>query len=175
MKSIVAGILIMAAVITSCNSYSEKKETVSRRSRDEMADINRYLIAKDRERILNYIERHNLLMKESPTGLWYSIKTEGEGSSYKDGDKVRFNYKCTLLDGSECYSSDETGPREIIIGRSQAEQGLVEGLKLLRPGAEATFIIPPYLAFGLIGDGKKIPSRAIVVYNVIILRPDFLE
>jgi FKBP-type peptidyl-prolyl cis-trans isomerase len=40
---------------------------------------------------------------------------------------------------------------------------------MLKQGAEATFILPPFLAFGLIGDGKKIPSRAVIVYNVNIL------
>jgi hypothetical protein len=31
------------------------------------------------------------------------------------------------------------------------------------------FILPPFLAFGLVGDGKKIPPRTIIVYNVSIL------
>jgi len=48
---------------------------------------------------------------------------------------------------------------------------LNEGLRMLKQGAEATFILPPFMAFGLIGDGKKIPSRSILVYNVTILPP----
>ena len=43
-----------------------------------MADLNSYLVQKDRERIQNYIERKNLNMTESPTGLWYQILNEGE-------------------------------------------------------------------------------------------------
>ena len=35
------------------------------------------------------------------------------------------------------------------MGRSEMEAGLNEGLRMLKPGAEAIFIIPPFLAYGL--------------------------
>jgi len=136
-----------------------------------MADLNRYLVQKDKERIKSYIERKNLKMNESPTGLWYQIIDAGEGKVFTDNDKVVLDYECSLLDGTKCYSSKELGPKELIVGKSEMEQGLNEGLRLLKPGAEAIFIIPPFLAYGLIGDRKMIPSRAVIVYNVNILRP----
>ncbi len=49
---------------------------------NEMADLNKYLMRKDRERIKNYIERKNLKMNESPTGLWYQIIKEGNGQNF---------------------------------------------------------------------------------------------
>jgi FKBP-type peptidyl-prolyl cis-trans isomerase len=49
------------------------------------------------------------------------------------------------------------------------EAGLNQGLRMLKPGAEAIFILPPFLAYGLPGDGKKIPSRAVIVYRITIL------
>jgi FKBP-type peptidyl-prolyl cis-trans isomerase len=137
-----------------------------------MADINRYIIQKDRERIQSYSERKGLIIKESPTGLWYSIEKEGEGEFFKDSDRIVFEYECSLLDGTCCYSSDEPGPMEIVLGRSELAAGLNEGLKLLKPGGEAIFIIPPFMAYGLIGDGKKIPPRATLVYNIRIISKD---
>jgi FKBP-type peptidyl-prolyl cis-trans isomerase len=59
---------------------------------------------------------------------------------------------------------------ELILGKSEMEAGLNEGLRMLKPGAEAIFIIPPFLAYGLIGDKKMIPPRTVIVYNVNILR-----
>ena len=53
-----------------------------------MTELNRYLVQKDREIIQNYIERKDLKMKESPTGLWYLIKNEGSGQFIKDNDRV---------------------------------------------------------------------------------------
>ena len=153
--------------LSSCYNNSERGTTNLKPGKNEMADLNRYLVQKDRERIQNYIERKNLSMKESPTGLWYQISKEGTGDFFTDNSKVILDYELSLLDGTKCYSSKELGQKEIILGRDEMVAGLNEGLRLLKPGAEAIFIIPPFLAYGMVGDGKKIPSRAIIVYNVL--------
>ena len=41
---------------------------------------------------------------------------------------------------------------------------------LLKEGDAARFILPPYLAFGLLGDENKIPPRSTIVYNVEMLK-----
>jgi FKBP-type peptidyl-prolyl cis-trans isomerase len=169
-KKILFLILIMS--LFACREKHVNSNIDSRPGKNEMADLNRYLIQKDRERIKNYIERKNLHMSESPTGLWYQIIKNGKGKTFSDNDKVIMNYQCSLLDGTKCYSSDNLGPKQIVIGRSEIEPGLNEGLKLLKPGAEAIFIMPPFLAYGLVGDRKMIPSRAVIVYNVNILQPE---
>jgi FKBP-type peptidyl-prolyl cis-trans isomerase FkpA len=158
-------------ILASCRNDSEQRITGSKPGRDDMTELNKYFVQKDRERIQNYTERKNLNMIESPSGLWYQILKPGEGSFFTDADKVLMNYECSLLDGTLCYSSATMGPKELILGRSEMEPGMNEGLRLLKPGAEAIFIFPPYLGYGLIGDGKKIPSRSIIVYNVNILQP----
>jgi FKBP-type peptidyl-prolyl cis-trans isomerase len=160
-------ILLLFAFV-SCKNNSEKSITNYGPGKNEMADLNRYFVQKDRERIQNYIVRKNLKMAESPTGLWYQIIKEGAGENFSDNDKVILDYECSLLDGTKCYSSKKLGPKEVILGRSEMEPGLNEALRMLKPGAEAIFIIPPFLAYGLIGDGKMIPSRAVIVYNVNI-------
>ncbi len=161
---------LIVILLVACNNNKEDRSGPARPGREEMADLNRYFVQKDKERIQNYIERKNLIMKESPTGLWYGILREGTGSSFTEGSKVVFDYDCSLLDGTECYSSAETGPKEVILGRSELEEGLNQGLRMLKPGAEAIFIIPPFLAYGLLGDRKKIPPRAVLVYKVYNLR-----
>ena len=163
-------VLLLAAFLVSCREKPGNANINSKPGKNEMADLNKYLIRKDRERIKNYIERKNLKMNESPTGLWYQIIREGSGNVFTNNDKIVMDYECSLLDGTRCYSSKDLGPKEIILGRSEIEPGLNEGLKLLKPGAEAIFIIPPFLAYGLIGDRKMIPSRAVIVYNVNILQ-----
>jgi FKBP-type peptidyl-prolyl cis-trans isomerase len=137
-----------------------------------MEELNRYLIRKDRERIENYIERKGLQMTESPTGLWYQIIRQGEGNFIKENNRIVMGYVCSLLDGTQCYSSEELGPMEVIPGRTSIPAVLYEGLRLLKPGAKAIFILPPFLAFGLPGDGKKIPPQSVVIYNVNILRAE---
>jgi len=158
-------VLLLAA---SCQRSGGELKQAPRPGREDMEEVNRYLLRKDREVIMNYIGRKNLKMTESPTGLWYMIKKPGTGENLKDNDHILMNFECYLLDGTLCYSSSENGPRDIVIGRSELEPGLNEGLRLLRRGAEAIFIIPPFLAYGLVGDGKKIPPRSTIVYNITI-------
>jgi FKBP-type peptidyl-prolyl cis-trans isomerase FkpA len=162
-------IFFIVALISCKNNPGEGKLNL-KPGKNEMADLNKYFVQKDRERIQNYIERKNLKMNESNTGLWYQIIKEGNGKSFTDNDKIVLDYECSLLDGTKCYSSKDLGPKEVIIGRSEMEPGLNQGLRMLKPGAEAIFIMPPFLAYGLIGDRKMIPSRAVIVYNVNILQ-----
>ena len=105
---------ILLFVIISCKNSSEKTISRPEPGKNEMADLNRYFVQKDRERILNYIERKNLKMVESPTGLWYQILKEGEGNKFVESDKITFDYECSLLDGTKCYSSKDLGPKELI-------------------------------------------------------------
>jgi FKBP-type peptidyl-prolyl cis-trans isomerase FkpA len=164
------GILFIAFL--SCRNNDRSHLPVKKPGREEMADLNKYLVEKDRERIKNYIERKDLHMTESPTGLWYQILEEGSGRNFRDKDKIVMEYECDLLDGTKCYSSRQLGPKELILGRSPMEAGMNEGLRLLKPGSHAIFILPPFMAYGLVGDGKMIPSRAVIVYNVNILQTD---
>jgi FKBP-type peptidyl-prolyl cis-trans isomerase FkpA len=163
-------IILLGVSLIACREKPGNAIINSKPGKNEMADLNKYLIQKDRERIKNYIERKSLKMNESPKGLWYQIINEGNGKIFTDNDKITLDYECSLLDGTKCYSSKDLGPKEVILGRSELEPGLNEGLRLLKPGAEAIFIIPPFLAYGLIGDRKMIPPRAVIVYNVNILQ-----
>jgi FKBP-type peptidyl-prolyl cis-trans isomerase FkpA len=165
-------IVIFLSVIISCRNSPESRISHPGPGKNEMADLNRYLVQKDRERIQNYIERKNLKMAESPTGLWYQILKQGTGDPLTDNNKFIMDYECSLLDGTRCYSSTTLGPKELVLGRSSMEPGLNEGLRMLKPGSEAIFILPPFLAYGLPGDGRKIPSRSIIVYNVHILQAE---
>jgi FKBP-type peptidyl-prolyl cis-trans isomerase FkpA len=165
-------VFILSVFLAGCTDKPAGKVAGSRPGKTDMAELNRYLVQKDRERIQNFIERKDLKMTESPTGLWYQIINEGSGKTFTDNDKVIMDYECSLLDGTICYTSEKLGKKEIILGRSQMEPGMNEGLRLLRHGAQAIFIMPPFLAYGLVGDGKMIPSREVIVYKVNILRPE---
>jgi FKBP-type peptidyl-prolyl cis-trans isomerase len=161
-------IIVMIFTIPACRDVPDKQKNKLPGTND-MEDLNVYFVKKDKERIQNYIDRRNLSMKESPTGLWYQISKEGEGEYFRDSDRVIYKYDCSLLDGTKCYSSDELGPKEAILGRTELEAGLYEGFRMLKPGAEAVFILPPWLAYGFVGDRNKIPPRAVIVYSVTIL------
>jgi len=67
------------------------------------------------------------------------------------------------------FDSISTGLKKFIIGKGQAENGLEEALLMMKYGDKARLILPPHLAFGLLGDDKKIPRRAIIVYEIEVV------
>lgn len=160
-------ILVTSLVISSC-SNEKPVALISKPDKSDMEELNRYFIQKDKERIQSYIERKKLNMAETSSGLWYQILKQGSGELLVPGDRIMMDYELSLLDGTLCYTSEESGPREIVLGRTGIEPGLYEGLLMLKPGAEAQFIIPPFLAYGLPGDGKKIPPRSVIFYKIRI-------
>jgi FKBP-type peptidyl-prolyl cis-trans isomerase len=159
---------ILIVIISACNNKGQTNVTLKRPTGKEMAGLNTYIVEKDRERIISYTERKNLVMKETESGLWYTIRNAGSGGHLKDKDHVMMEYRCSLLDGTLCYSSETLGQKEIVLGSSELEAGLNEGLRMLGRGGEALFIMPPFLGYGLLGDNKAIPPRATLVYEIKI-------
>lgn len=172
MQSRILLIVLILMSFISCGRNNTDISTVSPPGKGEMEELNRYMIQKDRERIISFIERKGLSMTESPTGLWFQVISEGQGKTLNENMMISMEYACSLLDGTLCYSSEQTGPKEVLLGRTGIEPGLYEGLKMLRNGAEAYFILPPFLAHGLPGDGDRIPPRSVIVYKVKILRTE---
>lgn len=169
MRSI-SNIMLIIIILswTGCHDKTEQKKETGRISKEQLAEINRQLLIKDRERIISYIDRKGLEMKETDTGLWYSESIRGKGS-ISNGDIVTLEYTCSLLDGTVVYDSKEDGLMNFEVGKSDIPSGLNEGVKLLAEGSEALLILPGYLGYGLLGDENKIPARSILVYNIKVL------
>lgn len=158
-------------ILISCKKdpVAYKNKSQNKNTEEALIEVNRLLIKKDQEKIKNFINKKGWQMKQSKTGLWYEIHKSGQGDSAKQGLIATINYKCSLLDGTVCYTSDTDGPKSFLIGKGNIETGLEEGILYLREGSVARYILPPYLAYGLPGDGKKIPARAIIVYEIKLL------
>jgi FKBP-type peptidyl-prolyl cis-trans isomerase len=62
----------------------------------------------------------------------------------------------------------KSGPKVFRVEKSEAESGLHEAVQLLHQGDSARLVLPPHLGFGMVGDGNKIPPRAILVYMIKI-------
>ena len=167
--------LLSVFLFIACNNdnnkitYKQINNQPKSGKKDTLKLINKSLITTDRERITAYIKRRDWNMSESKTGLWFEIYQHGKGIKLKKGAIVKFNYKLELLDGTLCYSSDSLGVKELKVGQGGIESGLEEALLILKRGDKARFILPPYLAHGLLGDNNKIPTRAIIVYYIEIL------
>lgn len=131
--------------------------------------VNKFLVQKDIELIGSYAARHGWEMEVTGSGLFYEIYERCDGTRAENGMKVRIDYRLSLLDGTLCYSSEQDGAKEFLLGKSFEISGLELGVAMMREGEKARFIIPPHLAYGLLGDEKRIPARSIIVYEVELL------
>ncbi len=157
----------------SCNPGRQQKENSPRKehvNEETLMRTNRYLVEKDDERIQRFIERRGWKMTRNNTGLWYQIYAHGSGPKVTRGKKVTIKYTVHLLDGTLCYSSEESGPKTFIAGHGSVERGLEEGILLMRQGDKARLILPPFLAYGVPGDRKMIPPRSVIVYDIEVLK-----
>jgi len=117
--------------------------------------------------IQQYLKRRpNWDVSETGTGLRYMIYRQGDGDSAVRGWYAKVDYKISLLTDVVLYSSKETGTSSFKIDQSDVESGLQEGIKRMRTGDKAIFIIPSHLAHGLVGDMNKIPPLETIVMDI---------
>ena len=159
--------LFIQVFLSSCiRDDPEQKKKVPAIDEETLISTNRYIIQKEVERIENYVERRGWDMDITKSGLWYMIIEKGNGPDAVEGKIATIEYEISLLDGTICYSSEQTGLKQFTIGSGGVESGLEEGILMMNEGSEAIFILPPYLAYGIPGDQKKIPPNASLVYNL---------
>lgn len=159
---------ISTVMVHACGGEQAQAPTQKQVNKD-METVNRQLAIEERAQIDGFIERRGWTMLETGTGLRYMIYENGDGALAKNGQRAEVNYRVSLINGTEIYSSDENGSKEFTIGHDYVESGLHEGILLMKPGDKAIFILPSHLAHGLTGDNDKIPPRSSVVYDIELL------
>jgi FKBP-type peptidyl-prolyl cis-trans isomerase len=168
-------ITILTFLVVSCKSNGEQTEIkdpyskVKAEKQEETIQINKDMLDVNRDIVEKYIARHNWEMTETESGLLYMIYAKTNDTEVKSGDIVEFSFKTSLLNGDVLYDSDATGNRKMTIDRNQEESGLNEGLKLMKKGEKAYFILQPHLAFGVAGDSYKIPPYSVLVYDIEVV------
>lgn len=162
-------------LLFSCNdNKSEVKNTDNQivtkdNINESLEKANRYLLIQEAELIYDYIERHDMEVVETGTGLRYQIIKEGDGELIKEGNVITMEYEVRLLNGNLVYSSKTDGLKTFVVGRGGVEGGLEEAVLKLRKNSVAVLILPAHLAHGLIGDGNKVPPRSALVYKLKII------
>ena len=108
-------------------------------------------------------------MEQTGSGLRYYIYKHGEGETPQPEEIAEIEYSIELLDGTECYRTEDDEYEELVMERSEVESGVHEALKLMRPGDKAKLIIPSHLGHGLLGDMDKIPPLTVLVVDITLL------
>jgi len=151
----------------SCHS-NPQKQTIKQPDEPSMMNVNRFLVEKDEELVKNYINRHGWKTEKNPAGFWIEIVKRGKGPVLQNGKQVTVDYKESLLDGTVCYSSAGGKFKTFKLGYGEWTRGIDEGLKNRHVGDSIRLIVLPSMAYGVPGNGDKIPARSVVVYELTI-------
>lgn len=107
-------------------------------------------------------------VKTTASGLQYKVLKEGSGTSPKETDTVKVNYRGTTIDGKEFDSSYKRGqPATFPVNR--VIKGWTEGLQVMKPGGKYQFFIPSDLAYGERGAGPDIGPNATLLFDVELI------
>lgn len=91
------------------------------------------------------------------------VQKTGTGAPIKNDDHVVVRYTLSTLNDKTLYA-DRTDT--LVVGRHNATVALDEALLRLRHGSEARLISPSEAGYGVAGDGDRIPSRTVLVYQL---------
>ena len=119
-----------------------------------------------------YLADSNYTSSAIANGMYYVQLRKGNGLSPDSGRVALINYRGYFLNGRNFDSNYETQPFEYVIGaEEQLIKGLEIGVRRMREGERAKFIIPSHLAFGSSGSSTGIiPPFTTVIYDVELLK-----
>jgi FKBP-type peptidyl-prolyl cis-trans isomerase FkpA len=104
---------------------------------------------------------------KTDSGLIYLSLKEGSGASQAATDKVKVQYRGTLVNGEEFDSSYKRGqPAEFPL--NNVIKCWTEGLQKMKVGGKARLVCPPAIAYGDRSAGI-IPPNATLVFEVELL------
>lgn len=105
---------------------------------------------------------------ELPSGLQYTVITEGNGPVPKESDSVKCHYHGTLINGQVFDSSVERND-PAVFPVNGVIKGWVEALQLMPVGSKWKLFVPSNLAYGAQGAGQAIGPHTTLIFEVELL------
>ena len=157
---------LQAQVIAAQKFMRDRKRAYQQTQQKEAANMAGTNIEAGKAFIAELAIKENL--KKTPSGLYYRITREGEGTYPAATDTVKVHYRGILIDGTEFDSSySRNAPATFPLNRVIA--GWTEGLQLVREGGEIMLYIPSDLGYGNQAKGGIIKPGSTLVFKVELL------
>lgn len=124
----------------------------------------------ERQLITQYVEDNNIVEDPTDFGLYYIEIEEGTGDHPDIHMNVVVHYTGWFIDGRMYNTTEGKQPFEFVLGEHAATPGFEEGIKMMKPGGKAKFIVPSWIGYGSQGtsDGR-IPPYMTIIYEVELL------
>lgn len=158
-------------MLFSCTNDELPEEVKVDWSKEKSTELNKELAQREKLNIQLFLDRHpNWKINETGSGLYFYKYENGVGLEANSGREAQVQFKISLLDGTECYSTAADEVEIFKIDHSHVETGVQEGIKLMQEGDKAKMIIPSHLAHGLTGDYDKIPPLTPIVVDLYLYK-----
>ena len=117
-------------------------------------------------------------VKTTESGLQYRVVTEGKGEKPALTDRVKVNYKGTLIDGSVFDESavDTAGvktPSPMML--SNVVKAWQEALPMMNEGSKWILYVPQDLAYGARQAGEKIAPFSTLIFEIELVEVEKVE
>jgi len=115
-------------------------------------------------------KNYNKQYYNSNLGFWYTYIKQNNNKRYtpKPSDNLIYTYQVTDLRGNIIYTYNDNGEKTYKVDKEKLISGLQNGLKLMHENDEVQFLFPSFLAYGVLGDRKKIKTNQPLIYTVYL-------
>ena len=136
-------------------------------------EANRGLVDIENEYIRQYVDSMKLDMDTTNIGIRYKILSSNpSGEKAKIQQGVKITYSLRAFDATE-FCENYTDRTEIVnLGTGDLPRGMDEAVLMLHQGETGEFIIPSYLAYGVVGKGQCIASRTPIYCRITLMVVD---
>ena len=151
----------------SCNNVPvvETGEAKGNDLTENLINANRYIAQSEETSIDSYASRRGWQMTVLPCGARVMMTEEGKGKPVAYDETVIINYQVENLGGEVIYGNTAD---TVVAGRLEPTRGLDAALLTMKHGDRAWVIVPSELAYGVVGDGDRIGTRTVLVYELRI-------
>lgn len=171
MNRLLAVFWILLCFLASCREKNPEKSQNApvTATKEQLIALNKARVAEENDQIESLLLRYKWPTTLTETGVHYWIHEAGDGKKIALDDEITCSYRIRLITGDEIYNSEQDGLLICKVGKSEIPAGLEEILLLMREGDAAKMVIPSYLAYGIAGDGDRIPSSSTLIYEIKVL------
>lgn len=168
-------LFLLIFFVFGCVQKEEARKPISRVSGSflkKSIEISKEVVS-DEEKVFESIIKANTDKTYflSQKGYWYTIIEASPTEDYlpKSGDIVYFDSEILSVSGDTIYRSGEIPTREYMVDKEDIIIGIRDGVKRMKKGEKAQFLFPSHVAYGYLGDKKRIGMNVPIIYTVTVL------
>ena len=166
-----SGVLLKPKDLKIINEYAQQKriEKVNKQQQTSKASVEKEFADVKRlgEEFLAYNKNKEGILTTN-SGLQYKILKEGKGEKPTLSSTVSVHYTGKLINGA-VFESTRSDKEPTTFKVNEVIQGWVEGLQLMKEGAQYRFFIPQELAYGSTYKSSEIQPFTALVFDIELI------